>query len=89
MTTTTRLNLPADQAIERIKREARGRRICLHAGFTGVPAAPTDPYERVRFGAVVRVSMRDLERFLLSLPNLTDEPFLVPVAIADGYVWVG
>lgn len=89
MTTTVRLNLPVDQAIKRIRQAARGRRICLHAGFTGVPAAPVDESERVKCGAVVRVTMRDLEHYLLLLRDLTSEPFLVPIGIADDYVWVG
>ncbi len=88
--TTTRLNLPVDQAIERIKLASRGRRICLHAGFNGAPVTPIGEYgERVKCGAVVRVTMRDLEHFLLSLRNLTSEPFLVHIGICDKYVWVG
>lgn len=89
--TSTRLNLPVDQAIKLIRREARGRKVYLHAELIGRPAAPLDHYERVRSTGVLLVTAKSLEQFLLNCERcrVAEGPFLVPIHVDGGYVWVG
>ena len=85
-------NLPVGQAIARVRASAKGRRIFLHIRFNGAPVAPLDCYEQVRVDGCVRVSMNDLEDFLLatsSSSHSAEAQFLVRVVVEPGYVWVG
>lgn len=90
-TTPIRLNLPVDQAIERIKREARGRKLYMHADITCRPAAPMDSDERTKSSHVLQVTVPSLARFLLNCHENTGghAPFVVPICIDGEYVWVG
>jgi hypothetical protein len=85
----TRLNLPVDLAIARIRKDARGRALYIRVVFSARPAVSACDHERIDVSAYLKVSFAQVAKLLSGKIGRRESAWLVPIVVEDGYVWVG
>lgn len=84
-------NLPVEQALRVIKREARGKYLCLRVAFYAPPAVSVEDYpEPIHISGYVKVTFKELESFLRGLRWCGQmQPYLISFYVDSMSVFVG